>query len=181
MKMKLEAPSVYRWTERMNACDDDMPEFPGCTREFPAADEVPPTLVPVLRSMARDFLPELLAIVAATDVWLDEHGEVALGTPCTPAAAQRWVTNTSFELRGATVTTIVPFYTLYMLQRVTDAFAALGSGARVVVERLFDEAGLAPLLTLKARRRVERRDHIEIWGDVTGRTDEGRGSGREGS
>lgn len=165
-KMKLEAPSVYRWTERMNACDDDMPEFPAYLRGLPAADEVPSTLAPVLRSMARDYLPELQAVVGASDEWLQQHPEVANGTPCTESPSQRSNTNAAFRLRDITVTTMAPVYTLCMLQRVTDAFDALDRDAKVAVWQLFEEAGLAALLGLKAKRRVARRDFLEVWGQT---------------
>jgi glutathione S-transferase len=166
MQMKREAPSVFRWTERMNACDDDMPEFPGYAADLLPNDEVPETVMPVLALMARDFLPELRASVAATDAWLAEHPDLAAGTPCTASPSDRGFARASFALRGATVTATMPVYTLCMLQRVTDAFAALDADAKGEVERLFDRAGLASLLTLSAARRVERRSHLEVWGDV---------------
>lgn len=164
-KMKCEGPSVFRWTERMNACDDDMPEFPGYAPGLPPGDEVPATLLPVLALMARDQLPELRAQVEATDAWLREHPEIEAGQPCTASPAERGFARGSFGLRGAVVTAALPVYTLCMLQRVTDAFGALDAAGRAAVTALFDEAGLAPLLTLKASRRVERRDHLEVWGD----------------
>lgn len=164
MKMKRESPSVFRWVERMNACDDDMPEFPGIAPELPAGDEVPATLLPVLALMARDFLPELREQVAVTDAWLQAHPEITDGMPCTASPSERGFATGSFELRGATVSAALPVYTLCMLQRVTDAFDALGDDDRAAVTKLFSEAGLEPLLTLKASRRVERRNHIETWG-----------------
>lgn len=165
MKMKSEAPSVYRWTERMNACDDDMPEFPRYPRALADGDEVPATLLPVLALMARDYLPELRALVSTADAWLDRHPDVRAGTPCTTSASERWIGSMSFPLRGAVVATAAPVYTLCMLQRVTDAWDALPAGDRAPVREYFGLAGLEELLTLKAKRRVERRDHLEVWGE----------------
>jgi glutathione S-transferase len=164
MKMKSEAASVFRWTERMNAADDDIPEFPGYAPELPAGDEVPATLLPVLALMARDFLPELREQVAVTNEWLRAHPEIEDGMPCTTSPSDRSFAKGSFALRAATVTAALPVYTLCMLQRVTDAYASLSPSDRTTVASLFAEAGLEPLLTLKASRRVERRSHIETWG-----------------
>lgn len=167
-KMKREGPSVFRWTERMNAGDDDVPEFPGYPLDLPADDEVPSTLVPVLALMARDQLPELRTLVATADAWLQDHPEIEAGTPCTGSPSLRAFASASFPLRGAVVTATMPVYTLCMLQRVTDAWEALDEDGKAAVQSLFDQAGLAPLLTLKASRRVERRDHIEVWGERAG-------------
>lgn len=162
--MKRHATSVFRWTERMNACDDDMPEFPRQAPELPDGDEVPETLLPVLALMARDFLPELREQVAGTNAWLQAHPGIEDGMPCTPSPADRGFAKGSFVLRGATVTWAMPVYTLCMLQRVTDAYDALAPAERESVAALFARAGLEPLLTLKAARRVERRHHLETWG-----------------
>jgi hypothetical protein len=50
-----------------------------------------------------------------------------------------------------------------MLQRITDAYAGLDPADQARVGRFFATHGLEELLTLKAQRRVERRDHIEVW------------------
>ena len=164
MKMKQQAPSLWRWTERMNACDGDMPEFPGTAPELLANDEVPATLVAMLALMARDFLPELRAIVACTDQWLAAHPGLAEGAPCTASPSDRGFSNARFDLRGVAVEAMAPVYTLCMLQRLTDAYDALPAEDRERVRQLFAEAGAADLLTLKASRRVERRQHLEVWG-----------------
>lgn len=164
-KMKREAPAVARWCERMHAADDDVPEFPRTAPELAADDAIPATLAPVLALMARDYLPELEAAVAATDAWLAAHPDVERGDLATPAPAIRWNHDATFRLRDAEVTTTVPVYMLYMLQRVTDAYAALAEDARAAVWRTFADVGLERLLTLKAARRIERQGHLETWGE----------------
>lgn len=164
--MKTRAPSVWRWTERMNACDPDAPEFPGYGEELAADDAIPGTLLPVLRFMAEDYLPELRMIVSAVDAWLAAHPEVRSGQPATAAPAERAITRGCFALRGATLEVGANAYTLSMLQRVTDAFAALGARDATAVRTLFASAGLEELLTLRARRRVERKNHLEVWGEA---------------
>ncbi len=161
--MKRKAPSVFRWTERMMANDPDTPEFPGCAFALPEADEVPATLVPVLRLMAQDYLPELKMAVAYTDAWLAQQGEIASGTPVGGKPKVRTIGQGRFHLRGVELDTMVWPYSLYMLQRVTDAYEKLDSQQQVVIHAYFASAGLQDLLTLRATRRVERRDHIEIW------------------
>lgn len=113
--MKRRAPSVYRWVERMNAADDDMPEFPGHAAELLPGDAIPPTLMPVLTWMARDQLPELRALVEVTNAWLLAHPGIEPGRPCTASPSERSFASGSFPLRGATVTAMLPVYTLSLI------------------------------------------------------------------
>ena len=162
--MKLSAPSVYRWTERMMATDADMPEFPQATQMLPSDDAIPETLGPVLQCMAADYLPELQMMVRCTDEWLGAQPPVPSGAPVTSKPSARVLTRGRFVLRGTELESMVAPYTLTRLQRVTDTFIALGEVEQRRVADYFSSHGLAELLTLRAQRRVERKDYLEVWG-----------------
>jgi len=51
----------------------------------------------------------------------------------------------------------------YMLQRVTDAYAALDSSAQTQVLDYLTPLGLAPLVTLTSKHRITRAAHTEVW------------------
>ena len=163
MQMKLQAPSVYRFTERMMASDADAPEFPHSRAALPEDDTVPETLGAVARCMAQDFLPERRAIVHSRDAWLAQQGEIAPLAPVSAKPSIRMLTSAELSLRGTAMQSIAGPYTLYMLQRVTDAYAALGGDDQLRVHAWFSAHGLQELLTLRASRRVARRNHIEVW------------------
>ena len=55
-------------------------------------------------------------------------------------------------------------YRLYLLQKVQDVFDKAAPEAQSAIRDLLGEVGLSDLLTLRASRRVERRDHLEVWG-----------------
>jgi len=55
-------------------------------------------------------------------------------------------------------------YRLYLLQRVQDAIASAPAADRGRLDALLADAGLASLASLTTIRRVERRDHLEVWG-----------------
>lgn len=159
--MKLRAPSLYRWTERMNAADADTPEFPRYAPALPANDQIPETLEPLLHHIAADWLPELRATVAALDAWLAANaGAEAINKPL----AGRNLCECSFKLRGTDISAGAQPYTLYKLQRLTDAYASLAGDERERVRSAMAAAGLEPLLILGANRRVVRRDFLEWWG-----------------
>ena len=68
--MQQRAPAVYRWVERMNREDQDAPEYFNAGNDFLANDEVPETLIPVLKILAEDFVPETLAAAELINSWL---------------------------------------------------------------------------------------------------------------
>ena len=70
----------------------------------------------------------------------------------------------TFAWRGTELTTGVFPYRLYVLQRLQAAYESLDEPGRRSVDALFSEVGLTALLTLRARRRVERVDNREVWG-----------------
>ena len=161
--MKRTAPSVFRWTERMMTADADTPEFPHSQFRLSEADEVPPTIGPVLRLMAQDYLPEVRMGVSFIDDWLAAGGQAAPGMPVGGKPKVRTLGQGRFQLRGTEVQTLVWPYNLYLLQRITDAFDALPQPEQFRVSAYFSEHGLDGLLTLKAQRRVARSGHIEVW------------------
>jgi len=162
--MKLSAPSVYRWTERMMAADADMPEFPQAMQMLSPDDAIPETLGPVLQCMAADYLPELRMMVRCTDEWLAKQPPMDSGAPVTSKPSARVLTRGRFVLRGTELESMVAPYTLTRLQRVTDTYASLSEVEQRRVVDYFSSHGLAELLTLKAQRRVERKDYLEVWG-----------------
>ena len=162
-QMKLSAPSVYRWTERMMASDADMPEFPQAIPMLLPDDAVPETLGPVLQCMAADYLPELRMIVRCADEWLATQPAIPSGAPVTSKPSMRVLTRGRFLLRGTELESMVAPYTLTRLQRVTDTFAGLSELEQGRVADYFSLHGLGDLLTLQAQRRVERRNHLEVW------------------
>ena len=164
--MKRKAPSVFRWTERMMANDPDMPEFPKVAFALADQDVLPETLSPVLKLMAKDYLPELKMAVAHIDSWLAQQDHVAEGSIVGGKPTVRTIGQSSFSLRGVQLDTMVWPYAISRLQCVTDSFQKCDSTEKKRIYEYFEAQGLAELLTLKASRRVERNGHVEVWGSA---------------
>ena len=162
--MKRRAYRVWRWVERMNAPGLDAGEFAGLGPDLFADDTPPPTLAALMAFIARDYLPELRAMVAFTDAWLAERPDLAPGTNGLKRPGDRVIGQTEFLWRGVPVTVNVMPYRLYLLQKVQDAIPAAGAAGHEAVMAMLDAAGLAEIATLRTRRRVERRDQMEVWG-----------------
>ena len=159
--MQQRAPAVYRWVERMNREDQDVPEYFNAGNDFLANDEVPETLIPVLKILAEDFVPETLAAAELINSWLDEHqpesGAVAVGRLAEALGTA------DFTVRGETITALAQPHRFYLLQRVQDIFAALAQEEQVGVAEILSDAGMSAVLSTALTRRIVRSDNLEVW------------------
>lgn len=162
--MQRTAWNVFRWTERMNATEAQADGLGPADGSLFADDSIPDTLVALLRFVAEDYLPELAAHVAFANQWLAEQPGDITGTSGLSNPANRTIGTAAFTWRGHEVATMVMPYRFWLLQKVQAAAAAC-DGARLAA--LLDATGLAPLLTLRTTRPVERRGHLEVWGAAT--------------
>jgi glutathione S-transferase len=164
--MKIRAPAVFRWTERMNATGPDMPEFPDYPQTVLDADAVPDTLMTLLRRVAADYLPEVRAYVEFQNHWLTEN-QVAEGDEVGGAPLVRGIGSCEFSWRGKTINTVVMPYRIFMLQRIQDAYDAMTELERKAVDALLEQTGLMDMIRLRSARRVERHNNREVWGALT--------------
>ena len=159
--MQQRAPAVYRWVERMNREDQDVPEYFNAGNDFLANDEVPETLIPVLKILAEDFVPETLAAAELINSWLDEHqpeaGAVAVGRLAEALGT------VDFAVRGETITALAQPHRFYLLQRVQDIFAALAQEEQVGVADIMSDAGMSAVLSTVLARGIVRSDNLEAW------------------
>jgi hypothetical protein len=148
----------------MHAPVQDASEYGDCTEDLFADDAVPDTLRHLLAYIADEFCDEVLAWVGAIDRWLAEHDDIAEGEVVGGRPTRRFLGTTDFEWRGRPMTISVVPYRVFVLQRLQDAVGAMAPGDAERTRALFAEVGLEPLLSVRPRRRVERRDNREVWG-----------------
>lgn len=164
--MKRHAFRVWRWTERMNAPDQDAGELGAPPPEYFPEDRVPETLKAMLRFVAEDYLPEVEAYVSFANSWLAERPQLEPGTSGLPRSQDRSIGLTSFRWRGHELTVSVLPYRLYLLQKIQDVADAAAPEERAAMDALLAETGLTRLLALQTSRRVERCNQLEVWGPV---------------
>ncbi|HVW26014.1 MAG TPA: glutathione S-transferase family protein [Polyangiaceae bacterium] len=139
--MRRLAPHVVRWVEGM--------QHPLAPRNgaFLPGDEIPATLVPVLSRMMREQLPVLVDSSRLFREWLGAHpGE----------RVPRAIGVHEFELEGRRGKRIVRPYSLWMLQRARDVYAALSGAERAAADRLLRAAGGEAFLTFEDGLRLSR-------------------------
>lgn len=157
--MKRDAPHVFAWTERMNRLPRNAHHITDASAGL--FGTVPDTLTALMRFVAADFLPEMIAHTKFINRWLSTHGDLP-GDPM-----ERSLGKADFEWRGQTIETVVMPYRSWMIQRLTDHYDACQDGDRILIRELFSRAGLAPLFDYRAHRRVKRNANREIWGQRT--------------
>jgi glutathione S-transferase len=159
--MQQRATSVYRWVERMNRNDQDAPEFFNPSSGFLADDEIPDTLVAVLRILAEDFVPETRSAAASINAWLAKHhpedGAAAVGRLAHPLG------NAEFTIRNQTIRAVAQPYRFYLLQRVQSVYEGLSADEKLQVKKLLDACGMTEILTLTLNKTLTRIDNLEVW------------------
>ena len=165
--MQTTAPRVHRWTERMNMhetfVDEDYEKAGGALF---GDDSIPDTLIDMMRYIAEEYLPEIAAHVAFANKWLDERPEIEPGTSGMekPGGLARGIGFAEFDWRGHKISTLVMPYRFYLLQRLQDTVASADHATQKSIRTLFAETGLEAILDMRTTRRVERQNHLEVWG-----------------
>ena len=159
--MQQRATRVYRWVERMNRADQDVPEYFNAGLDFLADDEVPETLLTVLRVIAQDFVPETLAAAQHINAWLADN-QPDSGTAAVGRESQV-IGMVEFTLRGETVSALAQPHRFYLLQRVQDLYAALAPDEQASVDEMLGACGMSDILSAVLDRCIGREDNLEVW------------------
>jgi len=156
--MKRSAPHVFAWTERMNNIPGEPHHIADLTGEL--FDEVPETLSALMRFIATDFVPEMIAHNRFIEAWLTQPDNVA------PGPMDRSLGMATFEWRGQEITTAVMPYRNWMIQRLTDFYDGCDPDDRYQIRTLFAAVGLLPLLETRLSRRIKRDQNREFWDEL---------------
>ena len=155
--MKLRAPRVFRWTEHMNTPEIQSPEFD----EFPIAylsdDEVPETIVALLRLCLSDVGADLVRAGQVYNAWVDENADRPALSVVSPGGFDEAVVG-HFEgaLRGIPLKTSAGTYPLWVLQRGLDWYRGQSEPDREAGRALMAGCGGLELLDLELKRRLTR-------------------------
>ena len=153
--MKNRAPSLFRWTERMNAPHADYSDMP----YYVPSEALAETLKPLFKYIADYFLPELQMNIDVMNAL--PGGKSGTAASINPKMAVLGFGG--FTHGEATIQCAVRPIRFYMLQRVTDYFAAMKKDDQEAAVNYLEPMGLAPLLTLTAKHRIGRENHTEVW------------------
>lgn len=148
--MKRLAPEVAKWVERT----EFVPE-PG-TGDFLPNDDVPETLLPVLRRMMTEQMPVLENTVRLYKEWAEQNDDKEI---------PRTIGMHEFELGGCKGERIVVPFNIWMLQKPYDYYHSLTGADKTAADALLDEIGGGAFRDLKIERRVTRENFKLVRAD----------------
>lgn len=123
--MRRLAPQVARWVERM--------QHPAPLRgAFLADDEIPATLLPVLRRMLLEQMPVLADSARQVENWMAAHPGQTL---------PRAIGMHAYTLEGQQGKRIIRPYSLWMLQRARDYYLSLDASGKAAADQMLRAAG----------------------------------------
>jgi len=173
--IKQRAPRVGRWVERMTSTEPYLHEYPKHDGSLIDDAALPETLLAMMRFVAVEYLPEITAHVEVANEWLAENPQIEAGTNGLDKPGARGLKGgrglegngaATFDWRGQKLTTGVMPYRFWLMQRLHDDLASAPTDAQAQARRVFRETNLETLLDLRTLRRVERTEHLEVWGPL---------------
>lgn len=141
--MKKVAPEVAKWVERMIST-----EIPN--GELLPNDEIPATLLPVLKRMAGEQLPVLMDTDKKLDQWRLDNPDAT--------EIDRFIGMHAFAVEGVEEQRVILPYALWMFQRPIDYYHSLD--ATDAVDTLLNSVGFKDELKNGLRNRLARPNNI---------------------
>jgi len=143
-QMRRLAPGVVDWIGRML-------EAKGGTGELLPNDEIPPTILPILKRQMTEQLPVLIHSAEALREWSSAQPK--------GARIKRSLGVHEFTIGGRRGERNIMSFSLWRLQRVQDYYRSLTGGDRAGADRLLESVGGAGLANLQLPVRLERREY----------------------
>jgi glutathione S-transferase len=139
--MQERAANVYAWVERMNSPQP-------LSGEFLANDVIPDTLLPILKTMCTDQLPDVLDVIEKNSAWL-------LANP--GGSIPRFLGMHRFTTGPATGERCISSYAQWLFQRAWSHYRSLSRHDKVAADTLLDRLGGREALNVNIHHWVDRR------------------------
>ncbi len=165
--MRTAAPSVARWTERMNVATIPDTDYPDPGGDYPADDAIPETLEAVLKVAFAHWGPGLAEDAAQFDRWLAELDDPATGTLVSNGGERQVHPNVgriSYQWRGVTMQRGSQPHSLWQLARAQALAAELRGDARSRFAELMERTGGAATMALATARPIVRENNVLVLG-----------------
>lgn len=160
--MKLRAPNLYRWTERMNQSLIPDGEYPGYGEAFAAAGTVPDSLIPVLQLIAADWLPGLAADADCFNAWAADKPAGAIVSRRGERQVHPNVGRVSFDWRGVDMQRGSQPHMLWMLAKAQARAGSLAGRDAEALAAVLSATGCQPLLDVPINSAMTRRDNVLV-------------------
>ena len=162
--MKVRAPALYRWIETMGRATIVEPEVWHVPQEYFAVDDLPKTLIALLRLIAEDYVPEIAATIQLYHQWLEAEARSA-GTICDVEGIKR-----NHQVLGEIehVQQGVPIKRIALLDCVThhmrleEVLDRMNVEEKATLTKILREAGGEVVADLCLEREMKRHDYAYV-------------------
>lgn len=139
--MQEKAPAVYAWVERMN---NPKP----LSGEFLPNDEIPDTLLPVLKTLCEELLPDVLDVIKHNSQWLEQNPGGNL---------PRYLGLHSFKINGVESERFIHSYSQWMFQRPLFHYQQLTGEDKETCDALLKAIGGFEAFQTEITHRLKRK------------------------
>ncbi len=167
MLMRTRAPSVARWTERMNSAEIVDTDYADTSGAYPANDAIPESLAAVLKVAFAQWAPGLAADAAQFDAWLDALPDPAPGTLVSQDGKRQvhpHVGRISYTWRGVTMQRASHVHSLWHLSRAQAMADALQGEDRARLASLLESTGGTAVMATRTARPITRENNVLVLG-----------------
>ena len=163
--MKTTAPSVFRWTERMNSSEIIDGEFAGYPDSFPTDDHIPPTLEAILAIIFAHWTPGFTADTACFNAWVKDHSNPAPGTLVSYNDSRSvhptvgWI---RYPWRDVIMERASNPHSLWHFSRARTLADRLSGADAERLDQLLDRTGGRAMLASRTERALTRKDNVLV-------------------
>jgi len=155
--MQRRTPRVFRWVEHMSTPEIQSPEFADTPMEYLAGDEVPETILRLLRQLCGDYNVQILANAHLYNDWVAANPGLAPGALVSSEGLdQPSLGDIAVDLRGHRLVMASQIHGLWIFQRALNWYRGLDPAARAACDALAVSVGAAPLLAIELARPLTR-------------------------
>jgi glutathione S-transferase len=161
--MKLTAPNVYRWTERMNLAQIADGEFPQQDESYPPGDDIPETLVPLLEHIFADWGPEVAAYAAHFNRWVQANPSLPAGHLLSQSQERRVhpsLGEVTFDLRDVSMRRHCAPQALWHFDKAASLARGLAGASRDRWHSLMQRTGGEPVMAIALARPIAHCNNV---------------------
>jgi glutathione S-transferase len=164
-QLKLEAPALYRWIETMNQSNITDAELWSVPASYFEKDQLPDSLIGLLKLLCADYGPELIATADLYDQWLKEVPDRPTGS-LIAADGQKATHQAIGEIehfqQGVKIRRMALLDCLTLHQRMTVILDSMEESERHEFECLLESVGGNAFTSVKLERKMVRKNYAYV-------------------
>jgi len=162
--LKMRAPALYRWIETMLRPPVVDPEVWQVPQEYFAADDLPATLIALLKLIGENFVPEIIATIGLYHQWLESDAKTA-GAVVDIEGQKRChqvLGQVEHVQMGVPIKRIALLDDVSHHQRFQALVNEMSESEKETLSRTLQSIGAKELLDLQLNRDIKRTDYAWV-------------------